>query len=110
MSRIAKQRRQLRRHFFKEWRQHRGLTQEQAAARIDIDRTTLGRIESLKIAYTQQVLEAVADAYMCEPWDLLNVDPGKEGEVIDLSRVLKEASAEQRADVLGYIKGRLAAK
>lgn len=104
---VKRQPRQLRRHFFKEWREYRGLTQEQAADRLDIDRTSLGRVENRKTPYSQGLLEAAAEAYMCEPWDLLNVDPTKEGEVIDLTALLKDATPEERAEILGFARGRL---
>lgn len=97
--------RQLRRHFIKEWRDYRRLTQEQAAERIGVDRTTLGRIESRQIAYTQPILEALADAYRCEPWDLLNRDPSKEGAVIDISEMLRGAEPSELREILGYARG-----
>lgn len=102
---IRKETRQLRRHFLKEWREYRGLNQEQAADRIGVDRTTLGRIENRKIAYTQPVLEAAAEAYSCEPWDLLNRDPNKEGQVIDLLNELRKADPSEQRELLGYWRG-----
>jgi transcriptional regulator with XRE-family HTH domain len=109
MPSVKKPSRQLRRHFLKEWREFRGLTQEQAAARVDLDRTTLGRIENRRVPYSQGLLEAAAEAYDCEPWDLLNVDPTKEGAVIDLTALLKSATPEEQAEILGYARGRLKA-
>lgn len=98
MPRVAKKKRVLRRHYFKEWREHRGLTQEQAAARLDLDRTTLGRVENRRTPYSQAILEAAAEAYGCEPWDILNVDPGKEGLVVDMiDRFRSSDPAEQKA-------------
>lgn len=105
MAPIKKPFRKLRRHFLKEWRKNRGLTQEQASERLDIDRTTLGRVENGKIPYSQGLLEAAADAYICEPWDLLHVDPGKEGSVIDFVEILNNATPEQKAEIIGYARG-----
>lgn len=102
--------RELRRHFLREWRDYRHLTQEQAADRVGLDRTTLGRIENRKIAYTQPILEALAEAYMCEPWDLLNRDPFKEGEVIDLTSILRDVAPELRAEIIGYARGRIGSR
>lgn len=101
------QKRSLRRHFLREWRNYRNLTQEQAADRIGIHFTTLGRIERRELPYSQEVLEAAAMAYSCEPWDLLNVNPHKEGEVVDFTAILKDASPELRHEIIGYAKGRL---
>lgn len=109
MVKLKKPPRTLRHHFFKEWREYRGLTQEQAASRLEVDRTTLGRVENRKLPYSQSILEAAAEAYGCEPWDLLNVDPTKEGKVIDLlDEFRKSDPAEQKAalDFLHFQRSR----
>lgn len=100
----------LRRTFLKEWRAYRRLTQEQAAERFNMDRSNLSRVERGEIPYSQGLLEAAAEAYDCEPWDILNVNPLKEGEVVDLSAILKLASPEDRAAIIGYARGRVGSK
>lgn len=100
-------RRKLRKHYMREWRKFRGLTQEQAADRLEITQATLSRIEQLLIPYSQGLLEGAGIAYSCEPWDILNVNPLKEGEVIDLTQILRDASPEVRAEIIGYARGRL---
>lgn len=100
--------RQLRRTFLREWRQFRNLTQEQAADRIGLDHSTLGRIERGLVPYSQGMLEAAAEAYRCEPWQLLNVDPTKAGDVVDLTRILKDRDPKVIAEIVGFAKGRLA--
>jgi transcriptional regulator with XRE-family HTH domain len=70
---IKKKQRQ--RIFLKEWRKHRGITQEGLADRIGIDRTIVSKIENGKLDYHQSFLEAAAYALMCEPADLLVRDP-----------------------------------
>jgi DNA-binding Xre family transcriptional regulator len=72
---MARKRVQHRRTFIREWRKHRGLNQEQLAERVGIGQNTLSRIETGKIAYTQPVLEAIADAMNCSVADLLIRDP-----------------------------------
>ncbi len=62
-------------HYIKEWRRYRGLTQEQLAARLDMDRTTVSKIEGGKQEYSQGFLEATALALRCEPADLIMRDP-----------------------------------
>lgn len=86
---------------------HRKLSQEQAADRLDMDRSNLSRIERGHLPYSQGLLEAAAFAYRCEPWDLLNVDPTKEREVVDISDLLKKATPEERAEILGFARGRI---
>lgn len=73
-----KQKKKGRPTFIKAWRKFRGLTQEQLAERIDLGQPTVARIERGDIAYTQPVLEAIAEALRCEPADLIMRDPGKQ--------------------------------
>jgi transcriptional regulator with XRE-family HTH domain len=71
-----------RRHFIREWREFRELTQQQLADRIsailridDISKATISRIEDLKQGYTQDSLEAIADALGTHPAALLTRPP-----------------------------------
>lgn len=101
--------RQYRKHYLREWRVYRfpALTIEAVADLLSIDRTTLGRIENRRSPYSQGLLEAAAELYKCEPWDLLNRDPSKEGLVIDITDELRAADSQTRAEILGYVRGRL---
>lgn len=99
--------RQRPRHFIKEWRKFRDLTQDQLAGRIGSATSTISQLETGKQGYSQALLEELAEALSCEPWDLLHVDPGKEGEVIDLTRMLRNANPEVQAEAIGYVKGLL---
>ncbi len=63
--------------FMKQWRKHRRLTQEQAADRVGVDYTTVGRIEKGELPYNQDFLERLAFAYGCDVTDLLSIDPLK---------------------------------
>lgn len=62
-------------HFIREWREHRGLTQERLADRLGTSKASLSRIETGKQPYTQDVLEAVAGALGCQAADLLMRNP-----------------------------------
>lgn len=64
-----------RRTFIKEWRKFRHLTQEQLAERVDMSHGNVSLIERGLQNYTQETLEAFADALRCEPADLLMRDP-----------------------------------
>jgi transcriptional regulator with XRE-family HTH domain len=107
MAPVKKNRPKLRRTFLRQWREFRGLNQEQAGERLDMDRSNLSRVERGEVPYSQGLLEAAAEAYDCEPWDLLNVNPLKEGDVVDLTVMLKSAPTELRAEIIGFAKGRL---
>jgi transcriptional regulator with XRE-family HTH domain len=60
-----------RRHFIRDWRLFRNLTQEQLAEMLDSTKTSISRIEDLKQGYTQDFLEACADALGTHPGVLL---------------------------------------
>lgn len=63
------------RTFFREWREHRSLTQQDAAERLEIDPATLSRLENGKSPYNQDTLERMALSYGCDPEDLLAINP-----------------------------------
>lgn len=98
-----------RRIYFKEWRKHRGLTQDQVVARLEIHEdpnmpataASLSRLENGKQQYSQRVMEALADIYSCETWELIGRNPDKEGEVIDLVRIQDE---KRKAQIAAFIR------
>lgn len=63
------------RQYFKEWREYRHLSQVRAASRVGLDQGTLSKIERGVRRYNQDLLEAMAHAYRCEPADLLMRNP-----------------------------------
>lgn len=75
MAPVKKELRPLKRTFLKEWRDHAGMDQETAAARIDISRTLLSKIETAKSPYSQRIMEAAAEIYGCTPAQLIAVNP-----------------------------------
>jgi transcriptional regulator with XRE-family HTH domain len=64
-----------RRHFIRAWREFRGLTQAQLARLLNTSRTNISRIENLRKGYTQDFLEACADALRTDPASLILRDP-----------------------------------
>lgn len=65
------------RHFIREWREFRGLNQEQLAERVGISRPHLSKIENGKRKYDQAFLEAAAEALRCAPADLIMRNPAE---------------------------------
>lgn len=55
--------------FFAEWREARGLTQDQLAARIGATKGAVSKLENGHTLFNQSSLEAWADALGCEPGD-----------------------------------------
>jgi transcriptional regulator with XRE-family HTH domain len=91
-------------HFIKEWRKHRGLTQEQLAERIGIDRGYLAKIESGKRRYDQPFLEAAAEVLRCEPADLIIRDPSDPDGIWSIWDQLKPTQREQVVEIAKTIK------
>ncbi|UJW87921.1 helix-turn-helix domain-containing protein [Devosia sp. SL43] len=81
------------RHFIRQWRKYRRLTQEQLADRIDATSGAISQLENGIINYTQPTLEALAYALNCEPGDLLTRDPNLDGAIIDLMRLIRQKDA-----------------
>jgi transcriptional regulator with XRE-family HTH domain len=64
-----------RRTFIKQWREYRDLTQDDLAERLETSKASISRIENGEQAYTQDFLEACADALRTDPASLLMRDP-----------------------------------
>jgi transcriptional regulator with XRE-family HTH domain len=75
MSYTHRQKRERSRHFLRQWRDARDKTQAEVADYLDIDQSTLSKIERGLLPYNQDLLERLALLYECAPWDLLTVDP-----------------------------------
>lgn len=95
---------QRRRHYIKEWRIKRGLSQEQLAERIERSRGLISQLESNTTNYTAQTLEAIAFALGVDSWQLLNVNPAKEGQVVDILDLLRGATPEEQARALAVVQ------
>jgi transcriptional regulator with XRE-family HTH domain len=63
------------RHFLRAWRKKSGKTLEQVADHLHMSHSQLSRIERQEQPYNQQLLEALAELYMCDVVDLLIRDP-----------------------------------
>ena len=63
------------RTYIREWRQHRGLTLDKVAERMDMHPSLLSLLERGLRGYTQPTLEAVASALRTDAASLLMGDP-----------------------------------
>lgn len=88
-----------RRHFVKQWRKFKGLTQEQLAERIGVTPGAISQLEVGRTSYTQQMLEAMAEEFGIKPGDLLNVDPTKEGAMWSIWESLDVPARNQIVDI-----------
>ena len=88
--------------FIRQWRKHRGLNQEQLAARVGVTQETISRVERGDIGYTQPMLEACADALNCSPADLIMRDPSREDFMWS---IWDQIPAEKRTVVVDMLQG-----
>lgn len=105
--------RELGKHFLREWREASGLSLRKLANRMEKEpgvpitsHANLGRIETFQQPYSQEIMEAAAHALGCTVVDLLTVDPSKEGEVVDLVRLLREKDPETVRAILQGLPSR----
>ena len=63
------------RYFFKEWRKHRGMTQEELAEAVGVSTPSISQLERGVQGFTDSTLEALSVALACNPGDLLMRNP-----------------------------------
>jgi transcriptional regulator with XRE-family HTH domain len=90
-------------HFIAEWREFRGLTQEQLAGRVDLSVSSISQLENGKQGYSQPTLEALAVALSCEPGDLLMRNPMDKNAPWSLLASLKPESREKVVDYIRMV-------
>ncbi len=99
--RIGHRHGRLRPTFIRQWREHRGLSQDLLVERVrehldTFSKSTLSRLENTRQAYTQPMLEAIASALGCEPEDLIMRLPESPiGGVLKEIRAMTTAEQEQ---------------
>lgn len=92
--------------FIRQWRKHRHLTQERLASRVDMSPANLSNIETGKQGYTQENLEALADALNCEVVDLLIRDPSEPEGIWSLWERAKPADRTRILDLAVALVGK----
>lgn len=93
------------RHYVAQWREKRGLTQDQVAERVDRSRGLISQIESGETALTEEMMYALAEAFQIAPWDILRVNPLVDGIVVDITDALRGKPADVQAEALGFVRG-----
>lgn len=103
MPSVPKPKRARTKHYFAEWREYRGLTQERAIERLGWSQSKLSRIESGRTPYNEDDLAAAAQAYDCLPTDIISVNPLKEGALIDITALIRKAPSNAREQILAVV-------
>lgn len=96
----------LRATFIRDWRKYRGLTLEALSSRINMTTSNLSKTERGDQAYTQPVLEALAEALSCSPADLIMRPPGAKNDLLALVEGLDRDAQEQAVAVIKALKKR----
>ena len=94
--------RRPRRQYLREWRNSRGLTQEQVAERLNTSKGQVSNWESGKRGMSAGVIEALEEALQLEPGDLFR-NPAQPSA----DDLLRNATPEQRRQALSVIEALL---
>lgn len=104
-----REKRRFRRTFIREWRKHRSLTLEQLADRLDMTASHLSMLERGQRGYSQDTLEALAEAMQTDPASLLmrnpsdpdaiwsiwdSAKPGTKRQIIEVAKALSRTGTE----------------
>lgn len=94
-------------HYIKHWRKYRDITQGQLADRMEdkpgerlMSHVTVSFIENGKQSPTLEQLGAFAEALDVSVNDLIGTDPTKDGEVVDLLKLIDDANRDRVIAIL----------
>lgn len=87
----------------KQWREYRGLTQETLADRLETSKASISRIEAGEQAYTQDFLEACAEALRTDPASLLMRDPTDDSAVWSIWDRAKPAQRQMIEEIVNSV-------
>lgn len=96
--------RQRQRTYFREWREHLGLTQDDAQELLGWSQSKISRIENGVTPYSQDELEEAAEKYGCLPGELLMVNPKDPDEFMGLLSRAARADKDKQAQIASYLK------
>jgi transcriptional regulator with XRE-family HTH domain len=95
-----------RRTFIKQWRIFRDLSQEALGERLGTSGGSISRIENGQQPYTQDTLEALAEALMTDPASLLMRNPTDEDAIWSVWEHAKEGDRRKIVDIAKTIVGK----
>lgn len=101
---MPKPKRVRRRHYIRQWREYRNLSQAQVAERLGISQTNYGRIERGLVPYNQDILEQLADSLLCSVADLLMRNPADKNAIWSIHDQLAKAPEREQARILSAVK------
>lgn len=102
-----KKTRARKRTFIREWREFRGLSQEALGERLETSGGSISRIESGQQPYTQDTLEALAEALTTDPASLLTRNPEDQDSIWPIWESAKKADRQKIVDIAKTITGKI---
>jgi len=102
--RHASRPRARRRWFLREWREHRGISQEKLAAMVGWTQGQISQLELNKVDYTATGLEALAAALECDVRDLLFRRPTDAEGLADIVEAIPEAERGRALEIMKTFK------
>lgn len=95
-------------HFIRQWRQKRGISLRKLAERLEtepggeplVSYASLSRIENGDQPFSEPVLNAIAEALNVPRVMLLEMDPRKEGHIVDLLNKMDRRTRDQAVKML----------
>lgn len=95
-------------HFIRQWRKKRGVSLRKLASRLEtepggepiVSYASLSRIESGEQPFSEPVLNAIAEALDVPRVMLLEMDPQKEGHIVDLLNKMDRRTRDQAVRML----------
>ena len=107
MPSVKKPPHQRRRTYLREWRKHRGYSQERVAEMLEVDQTTVSRLERGEVPYNQDILERLALVYGCEPYELITINPKLGSQPRLVWDAVNRAPEQKREAILSVIEALL---
>lgn len=99
MKRPAPTKRQFRKTYIRQWREYRTLTLEQLAERVEMTASYLSMLERGQRGYTQDTLEALAEALQTDAASLLMRDPTDDEAVWSIWEIAKPGERKMIVDI-----------
>lgn len=92
------------RYFFREWRKHRGYTQEELADIVGVRASSISQLETGKQGFTDTTLMALAEALNCSPGDLLMRNPLDQDAPWSIWDSVKKQPVDQRKAIVAVVE------
>ena len=86
--------------FLRQWREHRGLSQERLAGKIGLTQGMISQLENGASDYTANHLDLLSVALECSIYQLLFQDPRKPDDPVAIYQALPEYERAQAIEML----------